>query len=78
MKDLVKTFDGLPWILKIILALPGLDGIAWGVYRIAKGLSKKDNTLVIIGILWIFLGIVLLWVIDLITIILYKKPTFLV
>lgn len=45
---------------------------------VAKGLSKKDNTLVIIGILWIFLGIVLLWVIDLVTIILYKKPTFLV
>lgn len=30
MKNLVKTFDGLPWILKIILALPVLDGLVWG------------------------------------------------
>jgi hypothetical protein len=78
MKDLVKAFDGLPWILKIILALPGIDGIAWGIYRIAKGVSKNDTTLIVVGILWIVFGFVILWVIDLVTIILYKKPTFFV
>jgi hypothetical protein len=75
MKELVKAFDELPWIIKIILALPGIDGIAWGIYRVAKGLSKNDLLLVIVGIIWIFAGIFILWLIDLITIILYKRPT---
>ena len=26
MKEFVKAMDGLPWIVKIILALPGIDG----------------------------------------------------
>jgi len=75
MKDLVKFFDGLPWIVKLILALPGLDGLCWGIYRVAKGVHKKDNVMLIVGILWIFAGIFILWVIDFITILLYKKPT---
>jgi hypothetical protein len=37
MKDIVKFIDGLPLILKVVLALPGIDGIAYGIYRIAKG-----------------------------------------
>ncbi|MBE0700270.1 MAG: hypothetical protein IH571_01155 [Acholeplasmataceae bacterium] len=75
MRDLVKSFDNLPWIAKFILALPILDGIAWGIYRLAKGLDKKDNVLVLAGILWIFLGIAFLWIIDLITVILYGRVT---
>lgn len=78
MGNLVNSFDNLPWIVKIILALPGIDGIAWGIYRIAKGISKNDMLLVVIWILWLFLGFAILWIIDLVTIILYKKPTFLV
>jgi hypothetical protein len=73
MNDIVKAYDGLPWLIKIILALPGIDGIAWGLYRVFKGLSKKDNMLVLIGILWIILGIFILWIIDMVSIILYKK-----
>lgn len=75
MKDLVKAFDGLPWIVKIILALPFIDGIAYGIYRIAKGIDKKDNVILIAGIIWIFVGWAILWIIDLITVILYKKVT---
>lgn len=75
MAGLVKAFDNLPWIVKLILALPGIDGIAWGIYRIAKGVSKNDMLQIIIGILWIFVGFAILWIVDMITIILYKKPT---
>ena len=78
MKKLVLAFDNLPWIAKIILALPGLDGLAWGIYRVAKGLNKNDMLLVVFGIIWIFFGMAILWIIDLVTIILYKKPTILV
>jgi hypothetical protein len=70
MKDYVKLIDGLPFILKLILALPGLDGIAYGIYRIAKGR-------LLIGILWIVLGIAILWIIDLLSVLLNGKVTFL-
>lgn len=73
MKDLVKFFDDLPWIVKLIFALPGLDGILWGIYRIAKGLSTNNTMLVIIGILWIVLGFAILWIIDIVSILLNKK-----
>lgn len=74
MKDLVKAFDGLPWIVKIIFALPGL-GFLWGIYRLAKGIDKNNIVLILAGIVWIFAGWAILWIIDMITIILYRKPT---
>ncbi|MDD5293717.1 MAG: hypothetical protein PHW40_05345 [Candidatus Izemoplasmatales bacterium] len=70
MKEYVKFIDGLPLILKVILALPGLDGIFYGIYRIAKGR-------LIIGILWIILGIAILWIIDLVSVLLNGKVSFL-
>ncbi len=75
MKDIVKAFDNLPWILKLVLALPFIDGIAYGIYRIAKGIDKNDLAMIIAGIIWILIGWALLWIIDLITVILYKKVT---
>lgn len=71
MKEYVKFIDDLPKILRIILALPGLDGIFYGIYRIAKGKF-------IIGILWIVLGFAILWIIDLICVITQGKITVLV
>ncbi len=75
MKDLVKAFDNLPWIVKLILALPGIDGIAWGIYRIAKGISTNDGIMIIAGIVWLLVGWAILWIIDIITLILYKDVT---
>lgn len=75
MKGFVKAFDNLPWILKIILALPGIDSLAWGIYRIIKGITTNDMTMVIVGIIWFLVGWAVLWIIDIVTIILYKKPT---
>jgi hypothetical protein len=75
LKDLVKAFDNLPWIVKLILALPGIDGIAWGIYRVAKGISKNDGVMIIAGIVWLLVGWAILWIIDLVTVILYKKVT---
>lgn len=72
MKEVVNFFDGLPWIVKIILAIPGLDGICWGTYRICKG-----NLLH--GIIWIFLGLTLIGsILDIYSLISEKKVTFLV
>lgn len=71
MQSIVKFFDGLPLILKIVCALPVLDGICYGIYRIAKGH-------LIVGIIWIFIGACIGWIIDIVTLILNGKVTFLV
>ena len=73
MNELIKAIDNLPWIVKIILCLPGVD-IVWAVYRIIKGIEKKDTLLLVVGIVWIFFGTTLTWLWDLITTILYKHP----
>lgn len=69
MKEVTNFFDSLPYIVKIILALPVFDGICYGIYRICKGH-------LISGIVWIFLGIAVVGsIIDLYTLITEKKVT---
>ncbi len=67
MKNFVKSMDKLPLIVKVLFSLPILDGLIYGIYRIAKGH-------VIAGILWIFLGGSILWIVDLITMFTNGKP----
>lgn len=62
MDSYVKFIDDLPWIVKLILALPGLDGIVYGLYRIGKGH-------VIAGIIWIFVGTIITWIVDIYSVI---------
>lgn len=66
----VKALDNLPFILKIILALPFIDGIAYGIYRILKGQ-------VILGILWLFFGAAIGWIIDIVSLLLHQKIVYL-
>lgn len=73
MKEFIKFLDDLPLIVKIILALPGIDGLVWGLYRLFKGILKNNIVSIIAGIVWIFGGIVLLWVIDLYTLVTSNK-----
>lgn len=68
----VKAIDNLPWIVKLLLCLPIVD-IIWAIYRIVKGVAKGNAILIIAGILWIVLGAVILWLIDLICIIIFKN-----
>ncbi len=70
---MVKWFENAPVWLKIIFALPGLD-IIWAIFRIVKGVVKKDFGLVLVGILWILLGWALLWVVDIVSICIKKHP----
>lgn len=76
MKDVVKTFDNLPWAVKLILCLPVLN-LAYAIYRICKGADTNNTLMLVAGIVWIFLGTTVLWLVDLICTIIYKKPTIL-
>jgi hypothetical protein len=70
---MVKWFESAPLWLKVIFALPGLDFI-WAIFRIVKGVTKGKIGLVLIGIAWLLLGWVILWVIDIVSILIKKHP----
>lgn len=72
MKKFVSAMDGLPKVVKIILALPFLD-IVWVIYRLIKSISKKNTLGIILAILLLVFGIPFLWLIDIITIVLSDK-----
>ncbi len=71
MEEFRTFMDGLPIVLKIILALPFLDGIVYGIYRICKGTTAG----IVLGVLWIFLGASFLWILDIVFLAL-GKPVF--
>ena len=71
MAEIRNWFDSLPLYVKIILALPIIDGFAWGIYRICKG----DLPNIILGIVWIFAGAAITWILDIVFLAL-GKPVF--
>lgn len=68
MKAYVKAMEGFSTIIKVILALPGLD-ITWGLYRIFKSASKKNTLNVVLGVVLLLVGLPLVWLIDIISIV---------
>ena len=67
MKDLIKSIDNLPKLIKLILAIPALD-IIWVVYRLVRSLVKENTLGVVIAAVLIIVGLPWLWLIDLICI----------
>ena len=72
MKSLIKTFDDLPLLIKLILCIPAV-AIVWVVYRICRSLLKDNMVGVIIGIVLVVVGIPFMWLVDLICILLNGK-----
>ena len=64
-----KWLDSLPLIVKIILALPGLNGIFYGIYRICKGNLAN----IILGVVWIIAGTAITWILDIVFLVLGKN-----
>ena len=73
--DIFKSIDELPKIVKIILCLPFLD-IFWAIVRIAKGLVKNNVLTLLYGILWIFPGSFICWILDLVFVAMDKPLLF--
>ena len=72
MKNLIKTFDNLPLLIKLILCIPAV-AIIWVVYRICRSFVKDNMVGVIIGIVLVIVGIPFMWLVDLICILLNGK-----
>lgn len=72
MSNLIKTFDDLPLIVKVILCIPMLD-IVWSVYKICRSVDKSNVLGIVLGILTIFPGAFFIWIIDLVTLLVNGK-----
>ena len=72
MKDLIKTFDDLPLIIKVILCIPMLD-IVWSIYKICRSVEKNNILGIVLGILTIVPGAFFIWIIDLVTVLMNNR-----
>ncbi len=72
-KSITKTYDDLPWIVRLLLHI-FLGYLISGIYRIVKFVEKKNIVTLIVGLLALFTGVgnLIFWVIDLITVIFGK------
>lgn len=67
MKTLIDSIDALPQVLKLVLALPGID-IVWWIYRICKSLENNNIGGVIVAVLVLIIGVPFMWLVDVITV----------
>ena len=67
MKQFTQSLEGMPLLVKLILALPGLD-IIWNIYRIVSALDKKDVVALIISIVLLFIPVT--WIFDIVMVLL--------
>lgn len=64
--------ESLPLWVKIILALPGLD-IVWAIHRVCRSARKHDTFGIILGVVFVIIGILFVWLIDIITLAVSNK-----
>ena len=67
MRTFIDSIDALPQVLKLVLALPGVD-IVWWIYRICRSLEKNNLGGVIVAVLVLLIGVPLMWLSDIITV----------
>lgn len=72
MKDVVKTLEGLPWIVRVLLTL------LWGAYgnilRLLRSIAANNVVGIILAIILLLCGgFFILWIVDLVMVILNKK-----
>ena len=66
---------GLPWILRVLLAI-FLDCVL-GICRFIDGILQGKILKIIIGFLWIFYGLAIGWILDIVFMVLGMRPLFL-
>ena len=69
MDSIIKTFDNLPKIIKLILCIPAI-AIIWMIYRICRSLEKNNMVGVVIAVVLLIVGVPFMWFIDLVCILL--------
>lgn len=72
MRDVIKFFDDLPLIVKVIFALPVLD-ILWAVYRLCRSISKENALGIVLAVLMLLFCPAIFWLVDIITLLVMGK-----
>ncbi len=72
MKDLVKSLENLPWIVRVLLT------VFWGIYgnlmRLFRSLAKNNLVGIILAIVLLICGgFLILWIWDVIRVIMGKQ-----
>lgn len=62
----------LPWILQVIIAI--FFDFVLGICRFIDGLLEGDIIKAIVGFLWIFYGLFIGWILDIVCFLLKKRP----
>ena len=70
MRDYIKWMEEQPRLIRIILCIFVLD-ISWAVYRIGRAVVNKNWLHMVLGIIWVFVGGSIAWILDLIWMILF-------
>ena len=65
----------LPWIVRVILVI-FFDGFVFGISRFIDGLIQHNIVKIILGFLWIFYGLGIGWLLDIIFILIGRRPLF--
>lgn len=72
MKDLVKSLEGLPWIVRVLLTV--FVGAYANILRLLRSLAANNIVGAILSVVLLLTGgFIVLWIIDLITVLLDKK-----
>ena len=72
MKNLVKTLEGLPWLIRVLLTI--FVGIYGNLLRLFRSLAAKNTVGVVLAVLLLICGgFAILWIIDIIMVIFGKR-----
>lgn len=74
--SLTKSYDELPFILRLIIQIIG-GAVVGAIYRIVRYFETKNIVTLVVGILTLVTGIgnLIAWVVDLVTLIINGKYT---
>lgn len=70
LKKVIDAIDELPWIIKLILALPVLDFV-WALYRITRSIIAKNTLGIVLSVILFFVPV--MWIADIICVVLKGK-----
>ena len=72
MNEVIRFFDDLPLIVKVIFALPVLD-ILWAVYRLWRSIEHNNTAGIILAALMLLFCPTLFWIVDIVTLLVMGK-----
>ena len=73
MDAYLQAVNKMPKVFKIFFCILILDWF-WAIWRVVVGVKNKSAFQILVAVIWFFIGAILLWVLDLISIIVNDYP----